>query len=606
MTRPFFRCGTIAAIVLSAAAGGALAQQGDGTDTGNQIHIFKPDKVAPTPERMAGIKAPAGFTVTPFATGLKNARIVAVAPNGNVYVSRRDQGDVVLLRDANGDGRADGAPEIVASRSGAHGLAIRDDKLYLVTVRELFVADIQPDGRLGEFKLLAGDLPDAGQHANRTIAFGPDGMLYMSVGSTCNDCNENNQENATILRITPDGKNRTIFASGLRNTIGFDWQPRTGELWGFDHGIDFLGDEEQQEELNKIEGGKLYGWPHVYGAGTIYPQSTPIGQIGKQDWKAHSTPMVLGYAAHAAPMQLVFYRAGGVPGAFPAEYQGDAFVTMRGSWNRKVASGYEIVRVRFQDGQAKSIEPFVTGFLTDGGRTHIARPVGLAVAKDGSLLMADDANGVLYRVAYTGNGQRAANELHAPAGPMQQAASKGSGVPVAIVRNETQAQGKLTVTSSSFAKGGAPGGTIPARYTEYADGVSPALSWSAVPNAKSYAIIVEDPDAKPVTPVVHWVAWNIPANVTSLPEGVQEQARLTEPDGVLQGRTTRGSLGWYGPHPPVGDPAHHYHFQVYALDRQLDTPWGAERDDVLKAMQGHVLAKGELVGTYAQKQKPMK
>jgi Raf kinase inhibitor-like YbhB/YbcL family protein len=592
----------ISMAVLCLLGAGAWAQQGDGTDTGNPIHIFKPAKVEPTPQRMAGIKAPAGFTVTPFATGLKNARIIAVAPNGNVYVSRRDQGDVLLLRDSNGDGRADGQPEIVASRAGAHGLAIKDNKLYLVTVKELFVADIQPDGRLGELKMLTGNLPDAGQHANRTIAFGPDGMLYMSVGSTCNDCNENNQENATILRFSPDFSNRNIVATGLRNTIGYDWQPKTGELWGFDHGIDFLGDEEQPEELNKIETGKQYGWPHVYAAGSLYPQSTPVGEIKKEDWKAHSTPMVLGYKAHAAPMQFVFYRGSTASSGFPAEYQGDAFVTMRGSWNRKEASGYEIVRVRFQDGQAKSIEPFVTGFLTDGGRTHIARPVGLAMARDGALLMADDANGVIYRVAYTGNGARAQSELKPPAGPMQQQASKGSGVPIAVERPQTQSQGKLTVSSSSFAKGGA----IPAKYSEYADGVAPALSWTAVPNAKSYVVITEDPDAKPITPVIHWLTWNIPGNLTSLPEGLQEQPRLTEPDGVLQGRVTHGSTGWRGPQPPVGDPPHHYHFQVYALDRMLDVPWGADRDTLLEAMKGHVLAKGELVGTYAQKQKPMK
>jgi Raf kinase inhibitor-like YbhB/YbcL family protein len=593
----------ISTAVLCLAATGASAQQGDGTQVAAHVNIFKPDKVEPTPQRMAGIKAPQGFTVTPFATGLKNARIIAVAPNGDVYVSRRDQGDVLLLRDANGDGRADGPPEIVASRAGAHGLAIKDNKLYLVTVKELFVADIQPDGRLGMLKMLAGDLPDAGQHANRTIAFGPDGMLYMSVGSTCNTCNETNQENATILRIKPDGTSRSIFASGLRNTIGFDWQPQTGELWGFDHGIDFLGDDDQPEELNKIERARMYGWPHVYGAGSIYPQSTPVGQISKQDWKAHSTPMVLGYTAHAAPMQLVFYRSTGTPGAFPSEYQGDAFVTMRGSWNRNPASGYEIVRVRFSNGQARAIEPFVTGFLTDGGKTHIARPVGLAMAKDGALLMADDANGVIYRIAYTGGSRGApAGELKAPAGPMQQQASQGSGVPVAIARPQTQTQGKLAVNSSSFAKGGA----IPMKYTEYADGVSPALSWSPVPNAKSYAIVMEDPDAKPVTPFVHWLVWNIPANITSLPEGVQEQPRLTEPEGVLQGRTTRGSMGWTGPRPPAGDPAHHYHFQVYALDTVLDVAWGAERDQLLDAMKGHVLAKGELVGTYAQKQKPPK
>jgi Raf kinase inhibitor-like YbhB/YbcL family protein len=592
----------IVATSLICLAASAHAQQGDGTNVSFGTTIFKPDKVEATPARIAALKAPAGFSVTAFATGLKNARILAVAPNGDVYLSRRDQGDVLLLRDTNGDGRADGAPITVASRAGAHGLAIRDNKLYLVTVKELFVADILADGRLGELKMLIGDLPDAGQHPNRTMAFGPDGMLYLSAGSTCNDCNENNPENATILRIAPDGKERSIFASGLRNTIGFGWQPQTGELWGMDHGIDFLGDTQQQEEVNKIELGKMYGWPHVYGAGDIYPQSTPVGDITKEQWKARSTPMVLGWNAHAAPMQLVFYTAAG-PAAFPSEYRGDAFVTMRGSWNRAKPSGYEIVRVRFTNGQATSIEPFVTGFLTDGGKTHIARPVGLATARDGALLMADDANGVIYRIAYTGSAARPTGAMPpTPPGPMQQQAAKGTRVPLALVRPETQATGKLAVSSPSFANNAG----MPMKFSEYADGVSPALAWSTVPNAKSYAIIMEDPDAKPALPFVHWVAWNIPADVMRLPDGVQEQPRLTEPEGVLQGRNTRGSTGYYGPRPPVGEAAHHYHFQVFALDAKLDVPFGADRDQVLAAMQGHVLAKGELVGKYMQAQKPPK
>ena len=588
-----------AATLLAMAVTGAYAQQGDGTQVALNNNIFKPNKVEATPERMRGIKAPAGFTVTPFATGLKNARIIAVAPNGDVYVSRRDQGDVLLLRDANGDGRADGPAVTVANRAGAHGLAIRDNKLYLITVKEVFAADIKRDGRLGELKMLIGDLPDSGQHPNRTIAFGPDDMLYISVGSTCNTCNESNPENATILRASKDGKKRSIFASGLRNTIGFAWHPQTGELWGLDHGIDFLGDNQQQEELNRIEMGKMYGWPHVYGAGEIYPQSTPVGEISKQQWRERSTPMVLGYTAHAAPMQLVFANQS----AFPLEYRGDAFATMRGSWNRNPASGYEIVRVRFENGQPKSIEPFVTGFLTDGGKTHIARPVGLAFAKDGSMLMADDGNGVIYRIAYTGAGSAPAGAAATPpAGPMKEQANKGNGVPLANKRPETQSSGTLSVSSPGFKHDG----MLDQKYSEYADGVSPALSWKAVPNAKSYAIVMEDPDAKPVTPFVHWLAWNIPGNITSVPEGVQEQPRLSDPDGVLQGRNTHGSMGYYGPKPPVGEPAHHYHFQVYALDTMLDVPFGSDRDTLLKAMQGHVIGKGEVVGKYGQKQKPQK
>jgi Raf kinase inhibitor-like YbhB/YbcL family protein len=577
--------------------GTASAQQGDGTNVGWAVHVFKPAKVEATPERIAQIKAPPGFKVTLFARGLKNARILAVAPNGNIYVSRRDQGDVVLLK-MNAKGEEDGAPVTVAHRSGAHGLAIRDNKLYLATVKQLFVADIKPDGQLGPLKLLIKDLADAGQHADRTIAFGPDGQLYLSVGATCNACNEDNPENATMLRITPDGKTRRIFATGLRNTIGFDWNPTTGELWGLDNGIDFLGDDSQPEELNKIEFGKQYGWPHVYGAGEINPQSTPPGGITKEEWRARSTPQVLGYTAHAAPMQLAFYKAH----AFPSEYVGDAFATMRGSWNRAKASGYEIVRIHFVNGRPQSFEPFVSGFLTDNGTTHIARPMGLAVARDGSLLMADDANGGIFRVAYIGadSAQSEMPTQSIPATAMISATSNAFGVPLAKDRPETSTTGALSVTSSDFSSGG----LMPAALSEYAEAASPQLAWTAAAKAQSYVVIMEDPDAKPQAPIVHWLMWNIPASIRQLPQGIQKQARLSDPDGILQGRNTRGSVGYTGPHAPVGDPVHHYHVQVFALDIALDLPGGSDRDTLLAKMKGHVLGKGELVGLYSQANNP--
>ena len=578
-------------------AGAVYAQQGDGTNVAISASVWKPNKVEATPERIAGVHAPSGFRVEAFATGLKNARVLVVAPNGDVYVSRRDQGDVLLLRDQGGDGRADGQPITVANRSGAHGLAIHEGNLYLATVKEVFTAAIKPDGTLEPLQMIIGDLPDAGQHPNRTLAFGPDDMLYISVGSTCNACNESNPENATLLRASPDGKSRSIYASGLRNTIGFDWHPETGKLWGMDHGIDFLGDDVQPEELNMIEQGQQYGWPHVFGLYGVNPQSTPVGDISKAEWGALSRPMILGYTAHAAPMQMLFYRGGYGPASFPAEYVGDAFVTMRGSWNRKPASGYEIVRVHFEDGQPKRIDPFVSGFLTDNGQTHIARPVGLAVARDGSLLMADDANGVIYRVSYQGPGAGAAGVPYDPPPPMQPTPDV-----LASARGETSTSETLQVTSPAFSSGD----TLSARYSEYADGVSVPLQWTAVQGAQSYVLIAEDPDAKPVVPTVHWIVWNIPADVTSLPEGLQEQLRLTEPEGVLQGRNTRGSAGYYGPRPPVGEPPHHYHFQVFALDSRLQAPPGSDRAALLASMFGHVIAKGEIVGLYAQTVAPPK
>ena len=589
--------GAAIAAALFSFACSAYAQQGDGTEVQIQTNIFKPNKVAATAERIATLKVPEGFEVRPFAQGLGNSRIITVSDKGFVYVSRREEGDVLLLKDEDGDGKADGAPVEVASRAQTHGLAIKDNKLYIATVKEVFVAEIKEDGKLGPLEMIIGDLPDAGQHPNRVIEFGPDGMLYISIGSTCNACNESNAENATIVRASPDGKSRVIYASGLRNTIGYDWHPETGEFWGLDHGMDFLGDEIQPEELNKLELGKKYGWPHVYGKGDINPQSTPPGGLTKEQWREQSVPMTLGYTAHAAPMQFKFYTGT----SFPAEFSGDAFATMRGSWNRNPASGYEVVRIRFDNGKPQTIEPFLTGFLTDGGKTHFARPVGLAVAKDGSLLMADDANGVIYRIAYTGKAQQAAEGKTAPADVMQAEAAKGNNVPLAKDRPETDADKAIKI-SSSFASGE----TMPLKHSEYADGVSPALRWDAVPGALSYVIVMEDPDSAPIKPFVHWLAWNIPTSVTSLPEGLQEQLRLTEPEGILQGRNSSGTHGYFGPKPPPGDPAHHYHFQVLALDMMLDLPPTADRDALLSAVKGHVIAKGDLVGLSQQTVDPPK
>jgi Raf kinase inhibitor-like YbhB/YbcL family protein len=558
-------------------------------------HILKPTEL-PAPD-VSRLHAPSGFQIQKFAENVGNARILAIGPNGNVYVTRREEGDILMFHVGAG-GLAAGEPVRVASRAGLHGIAFSKGKAYLASVHEIFKADVHPDGTLGPLDMIIHDLPDAGQHNTRTVQIGPDDMMYISVGSTCNECAEPNPENATILRASLDGKSRSIFASGLRDTIGWGWQPQSGELWGMDHGIDALGDNLQPEELNHIEKGKRYGWPYLFGDNQPNPHLDPPGGLQKSELAKTNVPMAMGYTAHAAPMQMSFYNAS----QFPAEYQGDAFVSMRGSWNRKPPSGYEIVRVHFRNGQPVSIEPFVTGFVTSQG--EYGRLVGNAVAQDGSLLFTDDRNGVIYRVSYMGGGSHSQTQTISGESMLHQARA-GAKSDVALRLPETATNGSLTVSSSAFEQGGA----IPDMYSSYDQNASPPLRWTEGPQGtKSYAILTEDPDAGTTPlPVVHWVVWNIPVPVISLREGLAALDRLEDPMGLRQGpNTAAGNVGYKGPRPPEGDPPHHYHFEVFALDRMLDLPAGANREDLVNAMRGHVLAWGELIGIFKRPERPVK
>jgi len=362
-----------------------------------QGHVFKPALVPASDANVSQLKLPAGFAVNKFAENLGKPRMITVGAAGQVYVTDREAGKVTLLQDTNGDGVSDAATTVLEKES-VHGITIHNNKMYLVTIKEVLSADINANGSLGTPQILISDLPDAGQHPNRTIAFGPDGFMYITVGSTCNACDEPNEEHATVLRANADGTNRTVYAKGLRNTIGFGWHPQTGEMWGMDHGIDWLGDEEQHEELNKIVQGANYGWPYIYDDGKFNPQPSPKGDTTYQQYLALTTLPVLLYQAHSAPLGMVFYSGT----QFPTEYQNSAFITMRGSWNRRVPSGYKVVRLRFENGQPTVFEDFLTGFLVNNNRDHFARIVGITTHTDGSLLITDDTNGVVYRVAYNG------------------------------------------------------------------------------------------------------------------------------------------------------------------------------------------------------------
>lgn len=344
------------------------------------------------------LKMPAGFQVNVFAKDLGNARNLAVAPDGTVYLTRREEGDILALRDTNKDGRADLKQTVASGHEYVNGITINQNRLYFVTDQELYVANLGQNGTITKPQQLINDLPDGGQHPNRTIAFGPDGMLYISVGSSCNACDESNEEHATMLRAQPDGSQRTIFAQGLRNTIPFGWHPQTKEFWGLDHGTDWRGNTIPPEELNALRQGQHYGWPFCWGdrRPDVYLSADPQGATKEQFCQKTQAP-ALTYTAHSAPLAMVFYTGS----QFPAQYRNDAFVTMRGSWNRNPPVGYKVVRVRYQNGKPVAFEDFVTGFLNQQKQTQFGRPVGIAIAPDGALLFTDDTNGVIYRVAYT-------------------------------------------------------------------------------------------------------------------------------------------------------------------------------------------------------------
>jgi Raf kinase inhibitor-like YbhB/YbcL family protein len=583
------------ALILPAVASAQIkGTVGMASDVTIQGSILEPEKLQVTDDaKLTGlIKAPDGFKVEVFARDLINPRMLAVSQKGIIYATRRTVGDVIMLKDDNGDGKADGAIT-VASRSNMHGIAFDGNKVFLVTIKDVYTADVNEDGTFGPLTRIIDDLPDAGQHANRTISIGPDGMLYISAGSTCNECQEDNPENATILRASKDGKSRSIFASGLRNTIGFDWEPTTGALYGIDHGIDWLGDEVQVEELNRIEQGKKYGWPYAYGMSGLNPHINPPEGITLDQWAKQSTEPVLGYTAHSAPMQMAFYNGN----AFPADYNGDAFVAMRGSWNRRPPSGYEVVRVNFEDGKPVAFEKFLEGFLLqqeNGKYGYLGRLTGIAVGKDGSLFVADDSNGIVYKVSHSGGmPNETAEAATIPNVVTDMPASK-------IAIDLVEAKPTETITVKAAFEKDKP---IPGQYAKEGQNASPALEWSSAPEGtKSFVVIVDDPDAAKPKPFTHWLAYDIPAVTLKLREGIPGTLLLQEPKVMKQGPNSSGSIGYTGPNPPVGEPAHHYHFQVFALDVEtLGLEPGAKRDAVLTAMEGHVLAQGETVGTYERK-----
>lgn len=332
------------------------------------------------------LHVPAGFKISVFADGLKGVRYLALGPGNAIYASQPGSGLVVKLGDSNHDGAADSVVPVASGLRGPFGIAFRGDTMYVA--EETRVKRFDPGARAPV--TIIDDIPGGNGHSTRTILFGPDGKLYLAVGSSCNLCDERDSLRAAVSQFNPDGSGGRVFARGLRNTVGLAFNPKTGELWGGNNDRDMLGDDLPPEHVNIIKAGRNYGWPECYLPGKPNPE------YGSADCSNVEPPAVT-VQAHSAPLGLAFYTGS----QFPADYRGDAFVTLHGSWNRSVPTGAKVVRIQVDaDGRrAVGVDDFITGWqLPDGSRW--GRPVGLLVLPDGSLLVSDDYGGKIWRVSY--------------------------------------------------------------------------------------------------------------------------------------------------------------------------------------------------------------
>ena len=371
--------------------------------------LFGSGGVTPEADELERLKVPPGFSIGVWAEGIQpTARFLRFTETGDLLVTTPRSGGVVLLeRDSDGDGRSDGQRVLLDGLNRPHGVELRDGWLYLgesdAIARVRF--DAAKREVLGPVERIVTGLPGGGNHSMKTLRFGPDGWLYMHVGSSCNVCEEEDERRATIMRFRLDGSDGDgeIYATGLRNSVGFDWQPGTGDLYATDNGRDLLGDDFPPCELNRIVKDGFYGWPIANGDRVPDPD---FG-AGQEERIAASIPPAHPFRAHNAPLGLTFVRGKGVPLA----YQGAAVVALHGSWNRREKDGYKVVSLHFRENGLIEERDFATGFELDDD--VIGRPADVAEGPDGAFYVSDDYAAVIWRIAY---GEAAA----APAGRPRQ------------------------------------------------------------------------------------------------------------------------------------------------------------------------------------------
>jgi len=335
------------------------------------------------------IEVPSGFEVDLYAGGVAGARSMALGTKGTLFIGTRNS-KVYAVVDRDGDHHADKVYTIAGALRSPNGVAVRDGALYVAEInRILRFDDIEAHlDKPPKPVVVRDDLPTDKHHGWKFIAFGPDDRLYVPIGAPCNICNKPDPY-AAIMRMSADGSGTEIFARGIRNTVGFDWNPLTKELWFTDNGRDYLGDDDPPDELNRApQVGLHFGYPYCHGGTIADPE------FGKERPCSEFTAPAFPLDPHVAAVGMRFYTGT----MFPPEYRNRIFIAEHGSWNRSTKTGYRVTMLTVVDGKASNYSVFAKGWLN--GNSAWGRPVDVLQMPDGALLISDDQVGAVYRVTY--------------------------------------------------------------------------------------------------------------------------------------------------------------------------------------------------------------
>ncbi|NOT83693.1 MAG: sorbosone dehydrogenase family protein [Methylococcaceae bacterium] len=344
---------------------------------------------------LSQLHLPKGFNISLYADNVPNARTLALGDKGVVYVGTRQQGSVYALQDINQDGISDQRYLLGSDLNMPNGVAYKDGALYVAEINRIIRFDNITTQLAHPPKptIIYDQLPKEEWHGWKVLRFGTDNKLYTAVGAPCNVCIPKQAIHGSLVRLNADGSDFEILAQGIRNSVGFDWQPSTGQLFFTDNGRDNLGDDLPPDELNHWSSkGQHFGFPYCHAGEIVDPD------IADTKSCAQFVAPVWTFKAHMAPLGMRFYTGT----QFPAHYKNQLFVAQHGSWNRTKPQGYRVVSLTFKAGKPISEAVFIDGWLTDKSEI-LGRPTDILQLPDGSLLIADDTLGVIYKVTYQGN-----------------------------------------------------------------------------------------------------------------------------------------------------------------------------------------------------------